>query len=136
MPAGYSKTPLLKKLGIKQDFKILLINQPHNLLELLGPLPENTEIVQNAGKGEIDYIHFFIKDQNEFLGKMDELKSKLKKNGLMWVSWPKKASKVPTTVDESLVRKTGLESGLVDVKICAVDEIWSGLKFVYRVKDR
>lgn len=111
----------------------MVINEPENYFELLEGIPD-IEVVE---KGEaLDMIHFFTKDEAELKTRLPKLKPILSKNGMLWVSWPKKASKVPTTVDEGLVRMTGLDAGLVDVKICAVDKVWSGLKFVYRVKDR
>ena len=135
MTAGYSKTPLVKKLGIKPGFTVLLVNEPANLRSLLGELPEDVSFVDQSSS-PVDYIHFFTKEKTELLAQIGTLKSAIKKDGLLWISWPKKASKVPTDVTEALVRETGLNAGLVDVKICAVDEIWSGLKFVYRLKDR
>lgn len=134
MPAGYSGTPLVKKLGIKPDFKMLVINQPDHYLQILEGLPDGVEFDESGA--QVDFIHFFTKDANELREKLPELKARLQKNGMLWMSWPKKASKVPTDVDETLVRKEGLNIGLVDIKICAVDEVWSGLKFVYRTKDR
>ncbi|UII34917.1 DUF3052 domain-containing protein [Fulvivirga ulvae] len=131
--AGYSQTPLVKKLGLKEGYKLVLINQPDYYFNLLDDLPD----VQLADENEqADFLHFFTKDIEELKGRLPVLKSRMKKNGTLWISWPKKASKVPTTVDESLVRAIGLDTGLVDVKICAVDEVWSGLKFMYRIKDR
>ncbi|GAA0188203.1 DUF3052 family protein [Fulvivirga kasyanovii] len=131
--AGYSQTPLVKKLGLKEGYKLVLINQPDYYFNLLGDLPD----VRLADENEqADFLHFFTKDIKELEEQFPVLKSRMKKDGTLWVSWPKKASKVPTTVDESLVRATGLDAGLVDVKICAVDEVWSGLKFMYRTKDR
>ena len=81
-------------------------------------------------------FHFFTKSEEELQGKILNLKSQLKPTGMLWISWPKKASKVPTDIDDGIVRSIGLKSGLVDVKVCAVDEVWSGLKFVFRLKDR
>lgn len=131
--AGYSQTPLVKKLGLKKGYKLVLINQPDYYFNLLDDLPD----VRLADENEqADFLHFFTKDIKELKEQLPVLKRRMKKDGTLWVSWPKKASKVPTTVDESLVRVTGLATGLVDVKICAVDEIWSGLKFMYRTKDR
>ncbi len=134
--SGYSSTPLAKKLGIKEDFKIILLNQPDYYINLFERLPSNIEFVDLQNEDQIDFIHFFTKSEQELQRKILDLKSKLKPTGMIWVSWPKKASKVPTDVDDSVVRRIGLESGLVDVKVCAVDGIWSGLKFVFRLKDR
>lgn len=135
MAAGYSGTPLVKKLGIKAGNDILLVNTPDHYMDLLGTeLPD--DLVFQEERSQSDFIHFFTKEHEELDREFSDLKKYLDKNGMIWVSWPKKASKVPTSVDEALVRRKGLELGLVDVKICAVDETWSGLKFVYRKKDR
>ncbi len=136
MSAGYSKRPLSQKLGIKPNFKIFLASNPEDYLEKLAPIPKGVVFAENIAGGNFDFIHFFTKDQADFKTQFPALKKSIKKNGMIWISWPKKASKVVTDVDESVVRLTGLENGLVDVKICAVDEVWSGLKFVYRLKDR
>ena len=133
MDKGYSGTPLAKKLGIKEGFRILIINKPGNYYNLFEDLPDN---ISEVREGKVDFIHFFTKDNNELETKFPQLKKRMKINSMIWISWPKKTSKVPTTVDESLVRKTGLGLGLGAIKICAVDAPWSGLKFVYRLKDR
>ncbi len=135
MPAGYSKTPLVKKLGIKLGFKIHFANPPDNLQSLLGELPEKTTTVVELN-GPVDYIHLFTISKDELQTQFPILKAALAQSGLLWISWPKKASKVTTNLNENIVRDIGLQNGLVDVKVCAVDEIWSGLKFVYRLKDR
>jgi len=136
MPSGYSGTPLTKKLGIKEGFKILPVNAPDYYFDLLEDLPEDLVVLEQKNKEKADFIHLFAKESKFLLQEFPRLKEHLEINGMIWVSWQKKASKVPTDVDENLVRSTGLKNGLVDIKICAVDEIWSGLKFVYRVKDR
>lgn len=135
MSAGYSKTPLVKKLGIKPGFRVYFVNLPDNLCALLGELPAEVSTLK-AADGVIDYIQLFTKSREELRHEVPVLKKSLAENGMLWISWPKKASRVATEVDEQLVRSTGLQNGLVDVKICAVDEVWSGLKFVYRLKDR
>lgn len=135
--AGYSGTPLVKKLGIKPGFKVLLIGAPdHYLVETLGPLPADVALLEVAIDGEMDFVQYFTKSSAELESAFPRLKAMLKPNATLWVSWPKKASKVPTDLDGNVVRRLGLEGGLVDVKVCAVDEVWSGLKFVYRLKDR
>ena len=136
MPAGYSSTPLIKKLGIKPGFAMLLKYKPDNYFDLLKELPPDVTILETEGGSPIDFIHFFVKDAGVLVKEFPGLKACLVKNGQMWVSWPKKAAKVATDVDGNLVREVGLANGLVDVKVCAVDETWSGLKFVYRVKER
>jgi len=134
MPAGYSGTPLIKKLGIKEGHNVLFVNEPVHYIDLLGELPRGvSRITSNVS---VDFIHFFTKEKEELIAMLPQLKSVLKKNGMLWVSWPKKASKVPTDISDSVVREEGLAVGLVDTKVCAVDEVWSGLKFMYRIKDR
>lgn len=135
MPAGYSRTPLVKKLGIKPGFKVFFANPPDNLQTLLGELPKNVTLL-NKPMNPVDYIHLFTKNREELQTQLPILKEALAINGLFWISWPKKAAKVATNLDGNVVRDIGLRNGLVDVKVCAVDEIWSGLKFVYRLKDR
>jgi len=132
MPAGYSGTPLVKKLGIKEGFRLRIINEPENYFALLGDLPIGVSRVDSLA----DFIHFFTKEKEELIRVLPQLKLSLEKNGMLWVSWPKKASKVATDVSDAAVREAGLAIGLVDIKVCAVDEVWSGLKFVYRTKDR
>lgn len=135
MPAGYSGTPLAKKLGIKSGFKVLILNAPVYYYDLFEDLPSDI-VKSEEGDVGINFIHFFVKERSELESRFDALKSSLDINGMIWVSWPKKASKVLTDVDEGVVRKNGLDHGLVDIKVCAVDNIWSGLKFVYRKEDR
>ncbi len=135
MPAGYSGTPLAKKLGIKPGFKILVINGPDYYYDLFEDLPDDIQKL-SEGEKDVDFIHFFVKEKSELEKRFDTLKSYLKMEGMIWVSWPKKASKVPTDVNDGVVRQNGLDHGLVDIKVCAVDEVWSGLKFVYRKEDR
>ena len=133
--AGYSKTPLVQKLGIKAGHKVYLGNPPKNYHRTLAPLPENS-VVLTSLKGPLDFIQFFSKVAAEVDREFPKLKRALAKDGMIWISWPKAASKVETDLSENIVREIGLKNKLVDVKICAVDEVWSGLKFVYRLKDR
>ena len=133
--AGYSGTPLVKKLGIKSGFRLIFINAPDHYDKTLGELPDDIEI-KSAIETELDFIQFFTKDCAELEAQFPILMAALSKSGMLWISWPKKSSKVPTDVNENIVRDIGLGNGLVDVKVCAVDEVWSGLKFVYRVVDR
>ncbi|MEQ8924230.1 MAG: DUF3052 domain-containing protein [Fulvivirga sp.] len=134
MNAGYSGTPLAKKLGIKEGFKVLFVNQPDHYFHLFTDLPE----IEEAKKSDtdLDFIHLFVLSLTELEKHFNTCKNQLTKNGTLWVSWPKKASKVETDLDGNIVREYGLANGLVDVKVCAVDETWSGLKFMYRIKDR
>jgi hypothetical protein len=133
--AGYSGTPLAKKLGIKDGFHIRLINAPEYYLNLFTDLPPNLYFDDNA-TGKIDFIHFFTKSKAEYTKQLPTLKQQIKPNGIIWISWPKKASKVPADITEDIIRNYAIEIGLVDIKVCAVDEIWSGLKLVIPVKDR
>lgn len=133
--AGYSKTPLAKKLGIKEGSTIKLVNQPENYFDLFQDFPENINF-ENSNKIRKDLIHYFTKNESELVNDIVPLRNEIKENGMIWVSWPKKASKVPTDITEDTVRSFALKNGLVDIKVCAVDEIWSGLKLVIPVKDR
>lgn len=135
MVVDYSKKTLIEKLGIREGLKIIVINPPENYIRTLGKLPKNVLNLQEL-KGPSDFIHFFTKEKKELEDKFPILKKELSQNGVLWISWPKGSSKVKTDLNENIVRKIGLKNGVVDVKICAVDETWSGLKFVYRSKDR
>ena len=136
MPSGYSGTPLAKKLGIKENFQILLYNQPPHYFDLFSDFPEGITI-QNEIKSEAsDFIHLFCTTFEELHDISEKYKAALKKNGLLWVSWPKGKSKIPTDLKRDMIREHLLDIGLVDTKVAALDGDWSGLKFVYRVKDR
>ncbi|MBW4891960.1 DUF3052 domain-containing protein [Mucilaginibacter sp. HMF5004] len=135
MQAGYSGTPLAKKLGIKPGCKIALINTPEHYLSLFADLPPDVVFVSDENELK-DIIHLFVKNKAEYFATLPRIKSQIVQNGCIWISWPKKASKVPTDITEDIIRNYALETGLVDVKVCAVDEVWSGLKLVIRVKDR
>lgn len=132
---GYSGTPLAKKLGIKSGFHISLINTPEYYLQLFTDLPAELYFEDNKAKN-IDLIHFFTKSRDEYETLLPGLKKRIKPNGIIWISWPKKASKVPTDITEDIIRNFALKTGLVDIKVCAVDDTWSGLKLVIPVKDR
>lgn len=136
MSAGYSGTPLVKKLGIKPGFSIRVVHEPATYWDWISPLPEEIIVITRAKKEGADFVHLFVKEKKRFEKEFLKLKTELKKDGMLWVSWPKKSSKVPSDLDENIIRDYGLANGLVDVKVCAVDEVWSGLKFMYRVKDR
>lgn len=133
--AGYSGTPLIKKLGIKEGFAVALIDAPKNFRKELGLLPANVKVVVSSDK-PLDLIMLFVTSESGLIGKFSLLASKLSPAGMLWVAWPKKSSGVPTDLSFSTVQRVGLDAGLVDVKICAVSDVWSGLKFVYRLKDR
>lgn len=133
--AGYSKTPLLKKLGIKPGARLIILNAPENYAQTLGDLPENV-VVAPALAGPLDFVHFFTIHRDALAREFPQLKQALNPAGMLWISWPKRAAKVETDLTEDIIRAIGLENGLVDVKVAAVDEVWSGLKFVFRLKDR
>lgn len=135
MGAGYSKRPLIDKLGIKPGFHIRLVNAPDSYEALLGMLPDGVVKHDQPGS-DLDFIHFFTTSRHELEAEFTVLARQIKPAGTLWISWPKKAARVPTDLDENIIRETGLSGGLVDVKVAAVDETWSGLKFVYRLKDR
>ena len=133
--AGYSGTPLPKKLGVKPNQRIALVNAPNAFAKVLGRLPENAEIVKRLN-GPLDLILLFVDREQTLAKQFPILANKLQSNGMIWVAWPKKSSGVATDLVFEKVQRIGLDCGLVDVKICAVDEVWSGLKFVIRLKDR
>ena len=133
--AGYSSTPLAKKLGIKEGFRIALVNAPKDFQSELGELPQKVEFVKHTTKS-LDIVLFFVLSERALARDFSNLAEKLKTNGMMWIAWPKKSSGVASDLSFECVQKIGLAAGLVDVKICAIDETWSGLKFVYRLKDR
>lgn len=133
--AGYSQTPLIRKLGIREDFCCYVSYVPAAYFQWISPFPNGAEVKERLA-GEFDFIHLFVTDRRSFEKEFRRCQKHLKETGMLWVSWPKKASKVPTDLDENLIRDFGLSNGLVDVKVCAVDDIWSGLKFVIPVKDR
>ncbi len=133
--AGYSSTPLLKKLGIKENSRIAFVNAPDGFADYLGPLPERAELLKRLTK-PLDLILFFVTAEHALARDFPKLAQKLPTNGMIWIAWPKKSSGVATDLSFERVQRIGLDAGLVDVKICAIDETWSGLKFVYRLRDR
>ena len=133
--AGYSGTPLPKKLGIKEGSRVALINAPKDFESELGELPDNVEFIKRPTKS-LDIILFFVLTERALAQDFAKLAAKITANGMIWIAWPKKSSGVVTDLSEQRVRELGLNAGLVDVKVCAIDETWSGLKFVYRLKDR
>ena len=130
-----AKTPLVKKLGIKPKYKVKFINEPDNYLDLLGYLPEDVEIIE-SDTTDLDFIHIFTNKEAELKQLFAKSKLEIKMNGMIWVSWYKKSAKKPTEIHRDIVRTIGLDMGLVDVKVCSVSEDWSGIKFMYRIKDR
>ena len=135
MITGYSGTPLAKKMGIKPGFCIRLVNAPQNYAELFTDLPEG---IIFSGDTEIkkDMIHYFAHHLQELNQDLSSLRQEIKENGMIWVSWHKKSSGIVTDVTENIIRELALTNGLVDVKVCAVSETWSGLKLVIRLQDR
>ncbi len=134
--AGYSGTPLVKKLGIKAGAAVLLVNPPEGFLKTLGPLSADAEIISPRSRESLDVVLLFANSQKKLRQEFARLAARLKPAGGLWVCWPKKASGVKTDLTEDLIRKVGLAAGLVDNKVCAVDETWSGLRFVIRLVDR
>jgi hypothetical protein len=135
MTAGYSGTALAKKLGIKEGFTVRLVQQPAYYFDLFTDFPQNIIIATDTRQPK-DLIHYFTKDAAALEKDISRLKKEIKPGGMIWVSWPKKASKVATDITEDTVRATALKNGLVDIKVCAVDATWSGLKLVIPLKDR
>lgn len=133
--AGYSGTPLVKKLGIKPGFDVVFMNAPDDFVQTLD-LPPDTTINSASTRKPLDFILLFVMSKNDLAKKFSLASAKLKPDGMLWISWPKKASGIKTDLTDNVVRELGLSEGLVDVKVCAVDEVWSGLKFVFRLKDR
>jgi hypothetical protein len=135
MPAGYSGTPLAKKLGFKPGLTVVAIAAPANYRSLLAPLPEGVKFASRVGK-TTDIVHFFTTSKAELATKLEAWLKLLPATAAIWISWPKKASKVPTDITEDTVRAVALPMELVDIKVCAVDETWSGLKLVLRKERR
>ena len=145
MTAGYSGTPLAKKLGIKEGMTVMTVDAPPNYQELIGPLAKGTELfgvsedtLANArvSASGIDIVHLFTNTRDGLFKAVSEAKKMIKQDGTIWVSWYKKAAKLPTEITEDAVREAAFPLGLVDVKVCAVDEKWSGLKLVIRKENR
>lgn len=137
--AGYSGTPLVTKLGIKPGDTLALVNEPLAFPRELVGLPKDVDLVgadDNPKPGTLNVVILFLRSQAEMKKLLPTMKSKIAQNGMIWTAWPKKAGKIATDLDENIIRDKGLSIGLVDVKVCAVNEIWSGLKFVIPVKDR
>jgi hypothetical protein len=129
--AGYSGTPLAAKLGIKSGFSVLVVNEPASYRQLLAPLPADVTFVKKL-TNSVDVVHLFTKSAAELDAKLRALRHAIKPDATIWISWPKKASKVATDITEDVIRDVALPMGLVDIKVCAVDETWSGLKLVIR----
>ncbi|HZW93942.1 MAG TPA: DUF3052 family protein [Candidatus Eremiobacteraceae bacterium] len=133
---GYSGTPLPKKLGIKEGFRVQLANAPPDVRVELRESLAGCDLAEPQRRSTLDFAMIFTKSRAQLTSEFSRISKLLAPAGMLWVSWPKKSSGVATDLDENLVRGIGLDAGLVDVKVCAVTEVWSGLKFVRRVKDR
>jgi Protein of unknown function (DUF3052) len=133
--AGYSGTPLAKKLGIQAGACVRAVDAPGNYARLLEPLPANVTFVE-VKADQLDLVHIFTKSRTKLVKYLDDYKKQIKQNGSIWVSWPKKSSGMPSELTEDTIREVALPMGLVDVKVCAVDETWSGLKLVIRKENR
>lgn len=133
--AGYSQTPLDRKLGIKPDHAVALLNAPDGFLEYLGPLPDGAHIVADT-KAKLDVVLLFVSKAADLTRAFGRVAKRLNPAGGLWVAWPKKASGVVTDLTEDVVRRIGLDVGLVDNKVRAIDDVWSGLRFVIRLQDR
>ncbi len=130
--AGYSRTPLYRKLGIREGTKICALHAPAHYRELLAGMPDDVRMVKSGA----EMVHIFLKSRAALEKELPEQMKTIPKNGTIWVSWPKKSSGLPTDLTENVIRDTALALGLVDVKVCAVDEVWSALRLVYRLADR
>jgi hypothetical protein len=133
--SAYSGTTLVRKLGLKHGSTFFVHGAPEAYFDWLFPLPESLK-VRTALRGPLDFVHLFELKRSSFEKHFLQAKKVLSRDGVIWISWPKKSSGVSSELDENIIRDFGLEQGLVDVKVCAVNEIWSGLKFVFRKKDR
>ena len=128
---GYSGTPLVKKLGIQPDLRIGVIQCPGPYGELVADLPPTVEIVTRLGSN-LDFVHCFVTERSELAASLPRMLKAIRPDGMIWISWPKRASKVPTDITEDVIRDLALPLGLVDTKVCAVSEVWSGLRLVIR----
>ena len=133
--AGYSKTPLAQKLGIKPGMKVVALNPPPGYRKLLAPLPVEVSFTDKPGAGS-KFVHLFAKERRTLEKELKRLRRLLDDAGVLWISWPKKSSGVATDITEDVIREVCLPLGFVDVKVCAVDETWSGLKLMIRRENR
>jgi hypothetical protein len=133
--AGYSGTPLPRKLGIREGSRLLLVDAPADFAATLGELPPGVELLE-AGAGAVDVAILFALGAATVRARFADLAASLEPAGGLWIAWPKRSSGVATELDENVVREIGLADGLVDNKVCAIDATWSGLRFVWRLRDR
>jgi hypothetical protein len=134
-PAGYSGTPLVKKLGVSEGRTLFPVGAPRDYKQLLGPLPAGARVVSRLAP-DTDIVHVFTTERRELADRLEALYATIKPDAAVWVSWPKKSARVPTDITEDVIRAVALPLGFVDVKVCAVDETWSGLKLVIRKENR
>jgi len=133
--AGYSGTPLPRKLGIEEDYRVALLNAPDGFDETLGPLPASVDLRRSA-RGKPEVVVYFVVERSELRRRIEALGRVIHPDGALWVAWPKKSSGVETDMTEDVVREVALPLGLVDNKVCAIDETWSGLRVVWRRENR
>ncbi len=136
MTAGYSGTPLIKKLGIKSGNRAALLNAPENYFDLLGELPADVTVDSELAAAGYDFAQAFYVWRADYEADFPRLKAAIRRDGMIWISWYKKAAKLPTDITEDVVCAVALAGGLVDVKVAAIDAQWSGLKLVFRLEDR
>jgi hypothetical protein len=134
-PTGYSGTPLVRKLGFKPGMRVHYAAAPQSFPALVGELPDGVRVLDRAA-ADLDLAMLFVTERRELERGLASLHPRLQPAGMIWVAWPKRASNVPTDVTEDVVRDVALPRGLVDVKVCAIDEVWSGLKLVIRKERR
>ncbi len=134
--AGYSGTPLPQKLGIRRGHRVGLEGPPPGFEATLGEIPEGVRLVPSSRGGDFDVILLFVRDAETLEKKLGPAIARMGPATALWICWPKKTSPLATNVDETRVRERGLAAGIVDIKVCAVDQDWSGHKFVFRLKDR
>ena len=137
MSAGYSGTPLHRKLGIKPGHRVALLDAPAGFDATLGPLPDDVTVRRDLDGGEpVDVTVLFVTERHELAARLDGVRRRMAQDGGFWVGWPKKSSKVPTDITEDVIREVALPTGLVDNKVCAIDDVWSGLRLVIRREHR
>lgn len=131
VPAGYSGKPLASKLGIAAGCRVLALGAPEDYADLLAPLPDGVAFAARTGQ-QVDIAHVFTTRRDDLSTRLKSLRGKLRPDAAVWISWPKKAARVPTDITEDVIRAVALPLGFVDIKVCAVSEVWSGLKLVVR----
>jgi hypothetical protein len=133
--AGYSGTPLVQKIGIRENHRVLLVEPPNGFSNALGRLPAGAKVLKTA-EAPVHVVVGFAKSKNDVTARFADTVRHLDQAGMIWIGWPKKTSGVATELNENIVREIGLAKGLVDIKVCAIDDTWSGLKFVIRKQNR